>query len=56
MQETVDYVAVRRLQDSYADIVTRRAWAEFHDIFVPDIDVVIDIRKGDSSTRRAPTK
>ena len=24
-QETVDYVAVRRLQDSYADIVTRRA-------------------------------
>ena len=24
MQETVDYVAVRRLQDSYADIVTRR--------------------------------
>ena len=47
MQETVDYVAVRRLQDSYADIVTRRAWAEFHDIFVPDIDVVLDTRKGD---------
>ena len=45
-QETVDYVAVRRLQDSYADIVTRRAWTEFHDIFVPDIDVVIDTRKG----------
>ena len=45
-QETIDYVAVRRLQDSYADIVTRRAWTEFHDIFVPDIDVVIDTRKG----------
>ena len=45
-QETVDYVALRRLQDSYADIVTRRAWTEFHDIFVPDIDVVIDTRKG----------
>lgn len=45
-QETIDYVAVRRLQDSYADIVTRRAWAEFHDIFVPDIDVVIDTRVG----------
>ena len=26
-QETVDYVAVSRLQHAYADIATRRAWA-----------------------------
>ena len=46
-QDTVDYIALRRLQDSYADIVTRRAWAELHDIFVPDVDVVVDTRKGE---------
>ena len=31
LQETIDYIAVRRLQNAYADIVTRRAWAELHD-------------------------
>ncbi len=25
LRETVDYIAIRRLQDAYADIVTRRA-------------------------------
>jgi len=42
--ETIDYIAIRRLQNSYADIVTRRAWTELDDIFVPDISVVIDRR------------
>jgi len=27
LRETVDYIALRRLQNAYADIVTRRAWA-----------------------------
>ncbi len=43
-QETIDYIALRRLQNSYADIVTRRAWPELARIFVPDIEVVIDRR------------
>ena len=54
MQETVDYIAVRRLQDSYADIVTRRAWREFHDIFVPDIDVVVDTRRDTPMVMSSP--
>lgn len=43
-QETIDYIALRRLQNSYADIVTRRAWPELARIFVPGIEVVIDRR------------
>src|SRR5213078_1894196 len=43
-QETIDYVAVNRLHHAYADIATRRAWAELDEIFVPDIPIVIDLR------------
>jgi len=42
--ETVDYVAIRRLQDAYADIATRRAWPELGEIFLPDIRVILDRR------------
>lgn len=41
-QETIDYVAITRLQNAYADTVTRRAWAEFHDMFLPDAPVRVD--------------
>jgi SnoaL-like domain len=44
VQETVDYIAIRRLQASYADIVTRRAWSELSAIFLPDAPVVVDRR------------
>ncbi len=44
IRETVDYIAVRRLQNAYADIVTRRAWGELADIFLPDAAVTIDRR------------
>ena len=43
-QETVDYVALQRLQSRYADIVNRRAWPELAQIFVPDIRVTLDVR------------
>ena len=43
-QETVDYVAVSRLQHAYADIATRRAWDELDEIFVADIPIVVDLR------------
>jgi SnoaL-like domain len=42
--ETVDYVAIRRLQDAYADIVTRRAWSELEEIFRPDVRMTLDLR------------
>lgn len=44
LAETVDYIALRRLQNRYADIVTRRAFAELHEIFVPGIPVTVDTR------------
>lgn len=46
LRETIDYIAIRRLQDTYADIVNRRAWQEFHDIFAPGAMVVVDKRDG----------
>lgn len=41
--ETVAYTALRRLQNRYADIVTRRAWAELHEIMRPDCVVTVDL-------------
>ncbi len=45
-QETVDYIAICRLQSAYADIVTRRAWPELARIFRPEAEVVIDRMDG----------
>ncbi|HEX6310673.1 MAG TPA: nuclear transport factor 2 family protein [Acidimicrobiia bacterium] len=45
--ETMDYVAIRRLQDAYADVVTRRAWQELGELFVPECVVELDTRQGD---------
>jgi hypothetical protein len=41
-QETIDYVAITRLQSAYADVVNRRAWPEFGDLFLPDAPVTVD--------------
>jgi len=46
LQETIDWVALRRLQDAYADIVTRREWAELADVFRADTRIVVDTRAG----------
>ena len=43
LAETVEYVAIRRTQDRYADIVTRRAWAELHEIMRPDCPLLLDL-------------
>lgn len=47
VREAVDYLAIRRLQDAYADVVTRRAWAELRDLFTDDCEIVVDLRAGD---------
>ena len=54
LRETVDYIALRRLQNAYADIVTRRAWAELHDIFVPDLELVLDTRRDEPLRLHGP--
>ena len=52
--ETVDYIAIRRLQSAYADIVTRRAFDELGEIFRPDTTVTLDIRSGDPLVMNGP--
>ena len=42
LRDTIDYTAITRLQNAYADAVTRRAWAEFHDMFLADAPVRVD--------------
>ena len=45
--ETVEYIAIRRLQASYADKVTRKAWDEFDQIFLPDAKIVVNRQDGE---------
>ncbi|HUJ66587.1 MAG TPA: nuclear transport factor 2 family protein [Acidimicrobiales bacterium] len=52
--EMADFVAIQRLQASYADIVTRRAWVELKQIFLPDITLQIDKRDGAPLLFRTP--
>lgn len=40
--ETDDVVALGRLQSRYADVITRRAWPELHELFRPDTAVHLD--------------
>lgn len=40
----LDEVAIERLQRRYADVCTRRAWPELHDLFLPDATVTLDLR------------
>lgn len=42
LRDTVDYVAITRLQSAYADIVNRRAWRELADLFLADAPVHVD--------------
>lgn len=42
MSATDDVVALERLQARYADVVTRRAWAELAEVFRPDTVVHVD--------------
>jgi hypothetical protein len=53
--ETVDYVAIRRLQDAYADITTRRAWGELAEIFLPDVRLTLDRRTLEPLVLDGPT-
>ena len=43
LAEALDYLDIRRLQNRYADIVTRRAWPELHDIMRPGCKLELDL-------------
>jgi hypothetical protein len=55
VQDTVDYVAITRLQSAYADSVTRRAWAELAGQFVPSATVTVDTVTSDPIELLGPT-
>ena len=40
--ETDDVVALWRLQSRYADVISRRAWPELDELFLPDTTVDLD--------------
>ena len=40
--DALDYLAITRLQAAYADVVTRRAWAELDGLFLADAPVHVD--------------
>jgi SnoaL-like domain len=46
VDETADVVALWRLQSTYADIVTRRAWSELDTLFLPDVTIEVDTVSG----------
>lgn len=41
--ETAAYIQLRRLQNRYADIVTRRAWPELHKIMRADCVITVNL-------------
>ena len=43
IEETVDYVAIVRLQRAYADVVNRRDWAGMHQLFTADATVDLEL-------------
>lgn len=43
IHEATAYLQLRRLQNRYADIVTRRAWSELHEIMRADCRVTVDL-------------
>ncbi|MBV9870946.1 MAG: nuclear transport factor 2 family protein [Frankiaceae bacterium] len=47
MSETDDVVALWRLQATYADIVTRRAWPDLNTVFRPDVTIELDTMTSD---------
>ncbi|HEY4333197.1 MAG TPA: nuclear transport factor 2 family protein [Ilumatobacteraceae bacterium] len=45
LADTVLHSEVRRVQDAYADVVTRRQWADLADLFRPDTELELDLRE-----------
>jgi hypothetical protein len=52
--ETDDVVELWRLQARYADLVSRRAWAELGTVFLPDTPVHLDTVTAPPRTLRGP--
>ena len=47
MDDALAYLAITRLQNTYADIATRMAWPEMRTIALPDAVFTFDLRMGE---------
>ncbi|MFM7068798.1 MAG: nuclear transport factor 2 family protein [Actinomycetes bacterium] len=56
LRDAVDHIAISRLIDGYADVVTRRAWEELHELFLPTCTVHIDTVTGAPRTLTGPAE
>ena len=46
-RDALDHLAITRLLGRYADVVTRRAWPSWSELFEPDATVTVDTQVGD---------
>jgi len=53
LQDAVDRVEIRAVLENYADIVSRRAWAELTDVMLADVVLDLDLR-GQTMTCNGP--
>ncbi|HVV76354.1 MAG TPA: nuclear transport factor 2 family protein [Mycobacteriales bacterium] len=54
---STDVLELQRLQSAYADVVSRRSWAELDRLFLPDITVEVDTVSGSpAKTFTGPTE
>jgi hypothetical protein len=56
VQEAVDHVALTRVQSAYADVVNRRAWDDFAQLFLPDCTIIVDKQSQEPLTFVGPTQ
>jgi hypothetical protein len=56
LREAVDHVALSRLQSAYADVVNRRAWPDFEELFLPDCSIAIDKQPQDPLDLTGPAQ
>src|SRR4051794_37461650 len=54
LQAAVDEVAIHRVLAAYADVASRRAWAELRELFRPDAVVQVDRRAGEPRRLAGP--
>ncbi len=41
LRDVIDEMGIRRLHAHYVDAVNRSAWAEFRDLFLPDVELTV---------------
>jgi len=54
VQESVDWVSLRRLHSAYADVVNRREWPELADLFLADAVVRVEMPGRDPMDAEGP--